>query len=231
MALLPPDDSNALSHRLMRHFDEIMADTEHRAEKFDEAIQELSGLLAQGNWALAELLYWFDEHKLYREIGFANFVDYVRGSQSIPFGPAWAYILRGIYETYRIELGIGPSKPEQLEAVIAVGSFEKLHILRKILTPKNAVHWLQKAATSSIDDLRYAVRQELLALNAPPGEVEPPRVQMLRRRYKSPRLHAGDLAHHTLDELIPDLNIPENYVVEVTVRIVEMDKEEPEDGA
>lgn len=167
-----PLSKGALSHGLMERMDEVIKDYDHRAAKFVAAMREITEVIEQGNWALAELLYWFDFHKIWSEAGYTDdegverkytsFREFIRIGKTVKIGPAWAYILKGVYETFILDLKINSEKPDLLTKLLNVGSFEKLYLTRKIVTHENVGYWLDVAAVMERDELARAVDKSLL---------------------------------------------------------------------
>lgn len=236
--MIPLPDDSVLSHTLMSRFDEIINDTSRRATAFDHAIKEIGDILEHGQWAMGELCYWFDEFKLWKELSYEDaegnirkyesFVEYIKYSKSIPFAPAWVYVLKGIYKTYRYELRIGRDTPDLLEKLLNVGNFDKLQILRKVVNPQNVGHWLEVAAVLSKDELELTVdkaerqTQDLVKL--------PERVRIIPRKWQAKRLPVHNIRERTLAELIEDLELPDNAYVDIIVQIVDYGPEDEQDG-
>lgn len=231
--MIPLPDDSVLSHNLMKRFEEVISDTSNRAKKFDAAMQELGVTLQRGNWALAELMFWFDEMKLWKELkyidsegaerNYESFVEYIKASDFIPFQPAWAYILKGIYKTYRYELQIGRNTPDLLEKLLNVGNFDKLHIIRKVVNAENVGYWLDVAAAMSKEELDLTVEKSLL--DSAERVRMPERVRIIPKRWKANRLSVGDITSKTIAELIEDIELPDNAYVDVTVEIVDYELE------
>lgn len=212
------------------------------AEKLDTEIRATGKKTADLIWTLGQYCFWLDYYELYDDLAYKDpntgelkhyesFMDYANRCEDLPVNGDQAYKYMGIYKDFRHVLGI-PDDDSELNKKLRGLGIEKLNILRKLLVRATSIeqinHWLDIAYQPhvSVPVLRLMVQDELLGSQSKPKSHPRDKIILPRRRWRTPRLTKNDLRGKQLDELITDLNIPDNAIVEVSVRILGYRKEE-----
>lgn len=110
---------------------------------------------------LGEQLYWFEEDKQYKDLGYETFNDYIANPE-VNIERRVAFMLKGIYKTYILDLKVQPV------ALLPAG-YAKLDKVRPYVTQDNVNDWIAKATSLSRSDLRIELQEQRFAhLPTPP---------------------------------------------------------------
>ena len=101
---------------------------------------------------LGEQLYWFEEHKQYKDLGFQTFEAYIADPE-VNIDRATAFKLKGIFKTYILDLEVCPD-------ILLPAGHDKLYRVRPYVTPDNVNEWIEKASSLSRSDLRIELQEQ-----------------------------------------------------------------------
>lgn len=156
--------------------------------------------------ALGEELYWFEEEKHYKQLGYNTFEEYVN-SPEVNIGRSSAFMLKGIYQTYILELKVQPVG--LLECGIA-----KLENARSYVSVETKEEVLAQASTLSKYDFSKWLKQRFR-----PEKEELPEVQAgdcegddWRLLYGDMRERCLELEDKSFDAIVTDPPYPYEYI-------------------
>jgi hypothetical protein len=112
-------------------------------------IVDLRNLAEKTFLALGEELYYFEEEKQYRDLGYETFETYL-ADPSVDIERSAAFRLKTVFEKYVLRLKVAP-------VLLLDAGYSKLYTVANIVDETNVDEWLNKAASLSRSDLRQEI--------------------------------------------------------------------------
>jgi N6-adenosine-specific RNA methylase IME4 len=123
-------------------------------------IVDLRNIAEKTFLALGEELYWFEDLKQYKDLGYETFEQYL-ADPDVDIARRTAFMLKGVYKTYILEL------KSASDALLPAG-YQKLELMRPYIDESNVNEWVNKAASLSRSDLKEEINNSFPQPPPPP---------------------------------------------------------------